>query len=139
HRGITQVNVLNTFRRNNELGPLDGRLVYLARLFSEELHMVVRADSGITSIDQLAGKKVNFGGAGTGTQWTTRDVFGRLNVKVEEVNLRQADAIAKLKAGEIAGTVLIGDKPAAAIAGLKADDGLRFLPVPFAKPLPHDY
>jgi len=137
--GITQINLLNTFRRNNELGPLDGKLVYIARLFSEEVHLVVRADSGITSIDQLAGKKVNFGGAGTGTQWTTSDVFGRLSIKSEEVNLGQADALAKLKAGEIAATALIAGKPAPAMTKLKADDGLRFLPIPFAKQLHDDY
>jgi uncharacterized protein len=137
--GITQINLLNTFRRNNELGPLDGRIVYIARLFSEELHLVVRADSGITSIEQLAGKKVNFGGAGTGTQWSTRDIFSRLNVKAEEVNLGQADAIEKLKTGEIAGSAFIAAKPATAMARLKADEGLRFLPVSFSKPLHEDY
>jgi uncharacterized protein len=137
--GITQTNLLNTFRRNNELGPLDGRIVYITRLFSEEFHLVVRADSGVTSIEQLAGKKVNFGGAGTGTQWSTRDIFSRLNVKAEEVNLGQGDAIEKVKAGEIAGSAFIAAKPATAMARLKADEGLRFLPVSFAKPLHEDY
>jgi len=137
--GITQTNLLNAARRGNELGPLDGRIVYIARLFSEELHLVVRADSGITSIEQLAGKKVNFGGAGSGTQWSTRDIFSRLNVKAEEVNLRQADAIEKLKASEIAGSALIAAKPATAMARLKADEGLRFLPMSFAKQLHDDY
>src|SRR6266545_217052 len=137
--GITQTNLLNAARRGNELGPLDGRIVYIARLFSEELHLVVRADSGITSIEQLAGKTVNFGGAGSGTQWSTRDIFSRLNVKAEEVNLRQADAIEKLKASEIAGSALIAAKPATAMARLKADEGLRFLPMSFAKQLHDDY
>jgi len=137
--GITQTNLLNAARRGNELGPLDGRIVYIARLFSEELHLVVRADSGITSIEQLAGKKVNFGGAGSGTQWSTRDIFSRLNVKAEEVNLRRAEAIEKMKASEIAGSALIAAKPATAMARLKADEGLRFLPMSFAKQLHDDY
>jgi len=137
--GITQSNLLNAFRRSNELGQLDGRIVYIARLFSEELHLVVRADSGITSLEQLAGKKVNFGGAGTGTQWSTRDIFSRLNIKTEEVNLAQADAIEKLKAGQIAASAFVAAKPATAMTRLNRDDGLRFLPVSFSKPLHADY
>jgi TRAP-type uncharacterized transport system substrate-binding protein len=137
--GITQTNLLNTFRRNNELGSLDGKIVYIAKLFSEEMHVVVRADSGIAAIEQLAQKKVNFGGEGSGTQLSARDIFGRLNIKAEEVNLGQAEAFEKLKAGEIAASVLIAGKPTTTMASLKADDGFRFLPVPFARQLHDDY
>ena len=51
----------------------------------------------------------------------------------------QADAFEKLKSGEIAATVLIAGKPAGAMAKLKAAEGFRFLPIPFAKPLQDDY
>ena len=137
--GITQTNLLNAFRRSNELGPLDGKIVYIAKLFSEEMHVVVRADSAVTSIEQLADKKVNFGSAGSGTQLSARDVFGRLNIKVQEVNLPQAEAVAKLKSGEVAASILIAGKPSATIAAMKAEDGLRLLPVPFTKQLHDDY
>ena len=58
--GITQSVLLNGYRKSNEIGTIDDKIVYLAKLFNEEMHLIVRADSGITSIDQLAGKKVNF-------------------------------------------------------------------------------
>lgn len=137
--GITQINLLNAFRRSNELGNLDGKIVYIAKLFGEEMHVVVRADADIKSIEQLAGKKVSFGGVGSGTQLSARDVFGRLNIKIEEVNLTQAEAIEKLKTGEIAASVLVAGKPAAPLAKLTAAQGLRFLKVPFAKPLQDDF
>jgi TRAP transporter TAXI family solute receptor len=137
--GITQTNLLNAARRSNELGNLDGRIVYIAKLFSEEMHLLVRSDSGITSIEQLAGRTVNFGVVGGGTQFSARDVFGRLKIKIDEVNQDQDVAVAKLKSGQIAATVLIAGKPAPAIARLKADEGFRILPVPFAKPLQDDY
>jgi TRAP transporter TAXI family solute receptor len=137
--GITQTNLLNNFRRSNELGSLDGKIVYIAKLFSEEMHLAVRADSGLTSIEQLAGKKVNFGYVDSGTQLTARDIFSRLNVKVEEVNLGQAEGFDKLKSSEIAANVVIAGKPVAAMASLTADAGLRFLPVPFAKELQEDF
>jgi len=45
----------------------------------------VRASSGIRSLDQLAGKTVNLGRASSGTPLSARDVFSRLNIKIEEV------------------------------------------------------
>ena len=137
--GITQSILLNSLRRTNEIGSIDDKIVYIAKLFNEEMHLVVRADSGIESIEQLAGKKVNFSDIGSGTQLSTRDVFDRLKIKVEEVNMGQADAVERLKSGEIAATVLIAGKPAAAMTKIKASDGFRFLPLPYAKSLQDEY
>jgi uncharacterized protein len=137
--GITQSILLNTFRRSNEIGSIDDKIVYIAKLFNEEMHLVVRADSGIGSIEQLSGLRVNFSDIGSGTQLSTRDIFGRLKVRAQEVNMGQADALAKLKSGEIAATVLIAGKPAAAMAKLRADDGFRFIGIPYAKELHEDY
>jgi TRAP transporter TAXI family solute receptor len=137
--GITQSILLNTFRRTNEIGNIDDKIVYITKLFNEEMHVVVRADSDIGSIEQLAGKKVNFSDVGSGTQLSTRDIFSRLKIPAEEVNMGQADAFEKLKSGDIAATVLIAGKPAGAMGKLRAERGFRFLPVPFAKPLQDDY
>jgi TRAP transporter TAXI family solute receptor len=137
--GITQSNLLNVFRHSNEIGPIDDKIAYIARLFNEEMHVVVRAESGITSVGQLAGKKVNFSDIGSGTQLSTRDIFDRLGVKAVEVNLPQNDAYEALKRGDIAATVLIAGKPTGSNAKLKASDGWRLLPVPFGKPLQNDY
>jgi TRAP transporter TAXI family solute receptor len=137
--GITQSVLLNTFRRNNEIGNIDDRLVYITKLFNEEMHLVVRADSGITAIEQLAGKKVNFSDIGSGTQLSTRDIFRRLNIEAEELNMGQADAFEKLKSGEIAASVLIAGKPAGSMAKLKADSGFRFVQIPFSKELQDEY
>jgi len=137
--GITQSNLLNAYRRSNEIGLIDDKIVYIAKLFNEEMHLVVRADSGITSIDQLAGKTVNFSDIGSGTQLSSRDIFDKLGIKVHEVDMGQADAIEKLKSGEIAATILIAGRPAASMAKLAATDGFRILPVPFRKELQADY
>ena len=137
--GITQSNLLNAFRRSNEIGNIDDKIVYIAKLYNEEMHFVVRADSGITSIEQLEGKRVNFSDIGSGTQLSTRDIFERLGIKPIEVNMGQADAAEALKRGEIAATILIAGKPTASTSKLKASDGFKILPVAYSKPLQNDY
>jgi uncharacterized protein len=135
--GFAQTNILGYFRRTGEIGNLDDKIAYIAKVCNEEVHIVVRSD--ITSLEQLAGKKVNFNTDGSGTQLTARDVFGHLGIAVVEVNMRQNDGLEKLKSGEIAATVLTSGKPSAALAGLKASDGYRILPISFVKSLQDDY
>ena len=135
--GFTISNVRGYYRRTGELGDLEDKLVYIMKISNDEVHLVTR--SYITTLQQLRGRKVNFNSKGSGTQMTARDIFTGLNIDVEEVNLGPADAFAKLANGEIAATVLTSGKPAAAIAPLKASEGYRLLPVPYAKPLRDDY
>ena len=137
--GITQSIILDEFRRSNEIGSIDDKIDYIAKLFNEEMHVVVRADSGIDSIDQLDGKMVNFSDIGSGSQLSTRDIFRRLGIHAQEVNMGQGDALEKLKAGKLAATILIAGKPTGAMSKLRIGDGLRFLPVSFAKSLQADY
>src|SRR5262249_41040354 len=102
-------------------------------------HLVVRADSGINSIEQLDGQRVNFSDIGSGTQFSTRDIFQRLGIKPIEVNMGQGDAAEALKRGEIAATVLIAGKPTGSTSKLKSADGFRVLPVPYPTQLQQDY
>jgi TRAP-type uncharacterized transport system substrate-binding protein len=90
--GITQSNLLSLFSRTSEIGPIDDKIAFIARLFNEEMHVVVRTETGITSINQLAGKKVNFSDIGSGTQILTREIFKRLAIEATEVNIGQNDA-----------------------------------------------
>src|SRR5262245_28029701 len=135
--GFAQTNILGYYRRTNEIPNISERIVYIAKICNEEVHVVVKSD--ITSLEQLQGRKVNFNTAGSGTQLSARDIFERVGVKVEELNMRQSDGLEKLKSGEIAATVLTSGKPSEALASLKASDGYRILPVPFIKPLQADY
>lgn len=138
--GLTQTSILNNFRRSNaELGnhDYDDRIVYIARLFNEEAHVVARA--GITSLEQLQGRKVSIDVTGSGTNTSMRDLFKRLGIKVEEVVVSQSDAIEKLKNGEIDAAVLIAGKPTRSMASLRPEDRLHFLPIPYSATLGIDY
>jgi TRAP transporter TAXI family solute receptor len=134
--GIAQSNLLARIRASSEIGPIDDKIVYVAKLFNEEMHLVVRADSGITAIDQLAGRAVNLGDPGSGTQLIGHDVLDRLGIAVREVNMATQDAVDRLKAGDIDAVVLIGGRPVPALASLA---GCRILPVPFMRQLRDDF
>ena len=132
--GIVQSDVMTFFRQSGELGAgVERRLVYIAKLYNEEMHLV--AGPGINSIQDLAGKKVNFAELNSGTQFSSRLIFNALKINVQEVNMGQTDAIVKIRSGEIAATIFIAGRPANSVAQLPKDAGLKLLPVPFTTEL----
>lgn len=136
--GVTQANLLKHFDKTGELGAnLKGRITYVAKLFNEEMHVLVRSE--VNDIKELNGKYVNFGAPGSGAEITGRLIFTALGVDPQEVNLSDTDAIERLKSGEIDATILITGKPAPALANLKETTGLKLLPVPYAKTLEDEY
>ncbi len=136
--GVTQANLLKHFDKTGELGPnLKGQIAYIAKLFNEELHILVRSD--LNDIHQLAGKSVNFGVEGSGAEITGRLIFEALGVETKPVHLSDADAIEKLKSGEIDATIAVTGKPAPVLISLKDTKGLKLLPVPYTKSLEDEY
>jgi len=135
--GFSATNYLAYVRRSGEITDLTDKIVYIARISNDQVHVVTRSD--ITTLEQLRSQKVNFNSKGSGTEMTGHDIFGALNINVEEVNLGPADAFEKLKNGEIAATILTSGAPASAIKPLKASDGYRLISVPFVGPLMDDY
>ena len=136
--GVTQANLLKHFDKTGELGSnLRGQIAYIAKLFNEELHILVRED--INDIKELSGKPVNFGPEGSGAEITGRLIFEALGVETQKVHINDADAIEKLKRGEIAATIAVTGKPAPALASLKDASGLKLLPVPYAEGLEDEY
>lgn len=135
--GITHSSILNHYAKTGELGDIKSRIAYVAKLFNEELHVL--AGPGINSLDDLRGKTVNFGEAGSGTQLVSHLVFEALKLDVHEANLGQADAVKAIRDGRIAATILMTGKPSTFLADLKHTDGLKLIPIAFTDPLVADY
>jgi uncharacterized protein len=135
--GITHSNLLNHFAKTGELGDIKNRITYIAKLFNEEMHVI--AGKNINSLSDLNGQSVNFGETGSGTQLTSELVFQALGIKVNEVNMGQADAIAAIADGRIAATILITGRPSSFVRTLSRSDGLKLIPIPFSDPLVNDY
>lgn len=131
--GVTHSTVLSHYVRTGELGPIKERLVYVAKLFNEDLHLLTSADVG--SIQDLNGKTVNVGPKASGTEIAAGILFDALGLAVETAHLQTADAVAKLEDGTIDATLLIGPTPIAGLSRLGPDSGLKLLAVPYPENL----
>jgi TRAP transporter TAXI family solute receptor len=136
--GVTQANVIKYFERTGELGPnFANQIVYIAKLFTEEVHIIVPTE--VTDIHQLSGKAVNLGDPGSGTAITGHLLLDALGVDVEELHLGDAEAMEKLKAGEIAGAIVMAARPGRVVTSLTEADGLKLLAIPYTKDLEDSY
>lgn len=135
--GIVQSDVLAFLRRERTIANLDRTLQYIAKLYNEELH-VLGNDQG-RSLQDLAGKKVNFDVRGSGTSITASLLFDKLGIKVEPTHFDQALALEKLKSGEIAALAYVAGRPTRLFRDVRGEDGLRFIPVPAVEALTDTY
>lgn len=131
--GVTHSTVLNHYAQTGELGPIKDRLVYVAKLFNEDLHLLAGAD--IATVQDLKGKTVNVGPAGSGTEIAAQILFEALGLQIQPAHLDTAVAVEKLKSGEIDATLLVGATPIAGLSQIGPDAGLKLLPLPYAQGL----
>jgi TRAP-type uncharacterized transport system substrate-binding protein len=128
---VTQSDVFEYFRTERKTPNLEGRIHYILRLPISEMHLLAKTD--IKSIEDLRGKKVNFGPAGSASSLTGSIVFQRLGIKVEPTNYDNPVATQKLKSGEIAALIRVIGKPIDVFAKVPESAGLHLVPIPFSK------
>ena len=103
------------------------RITYLLNLFPSELHIFVRPE--ITSLQDLAGKKVNFNTQGTAAAYSGPLIFSRLGINVEKTFIPHQVALEQMRKGEIAAVLFITSKPVDAFVRGRWDAGYKFLAV----------
>src|SRR5436190_11037126 len=128
---VTQSDVFEYFRTERKTPNLQNRVHFLLRLPIAELHILAKTD--IRSVEDLRGKRVNFGPAGSGSSLTGTIVFQRLGVQVEQVLIDQQSALQKLQSGEVAALVRVVGKPVDFFTRIPPTAGLHLVPVPFTK------
>jgi TRAP transporter TAXI family solute receptor len=136
---LTTQEAMNHLKATRELGPnLEQQVTYIATLFPNPLQILAR--SGAKSITDLNGKKVNFNNKGSATAQFVPQIFKTLGVNVQqELFMTQGDALEKLRSGEIDATICSCPVPVPAFVNVKTEWGLRFVTVPFDKPLQATY
>ena len=124
---ILQTDVLDEIKRDPPFPGVEQYLQYITRLYDQELHLLAGPD--IHSIEDLRGKKVNFGQRDSGTYTTAMAVFDGLGVKPDVTNFPHPLALDRLRRGEIAALAHVATKPARLFQDIRPDENLHFLPV----------
>jgi TRAP-type uncharacterized transport system substrate-binding protein len=138
---IVQSDVLSALKQDEAHQDVGQKLVYIAKLFNEEVHVLARRD--VDALAQLSGRKVAVGAAGSGSSVTAAAVFSALGIQIQPVWDPPSVAIAKLSAGEVDAVLYVAGKPAffAREPGYAALDGqpLHLLAIPTNEKLLADY
>lgn len=139
-RGIdiafTQSDVLAFYKRINAFPNIENVVQYITKVHDEEFHLLSRSET--TSVEQLEGKKVNFGREGTGTFLSSSVVFDELGINVEATTYPHKKALELLKAGEIDAMAKVDGKPVGVVAAASLDDGIHLVSIPI-EPLSDNY
>ncbi|MBB3101107.1 hypothetical protein FHR83_008835 [Actinoplanes campanulatus] len=119
--GFTQADVLVTG------GAPAPTVVALARVYDDLLHLVVRADSPIATLEGLKGMRVSVGARGSGTTVTVDRLLSVANMSnaMYRRQLSLDDSIRALRDGEIDAFFFSGGLPVTGIKQLGADVGIR--------------
>ena len=103
----------------------------IASLFPEAAHLVVRADSPIRSLADLAGKTVSLGEVGSGSAADAAVILaaaGFGEADLTRKNLRPGPAAEELKTGKLDAFFLVGGYPVPAIRDLATATPIRLIP-----------
>jgi TRAP-type uncharacterized transport system substrate-binding protein len=123
---VDQDNLLLLKQRDPKLyANIEQRVNYITKLYTAEFHVLATND--IKSYDDLNGKKVNFNLKDSQTEVTADRIFTMLNIPVERSYYDNDEAIQKLLKHEISAMIVLTGGPQAALAKLRAEDGVHFL------------
>src|SRR5215470_9070369 len=131
---VTQSDVFEFFRTQRKISHLEDRINYLIRFPVSEVAIIARND--IRTIEDLRGKRVDFGDAGSSGSLTSPIIFQRLGIAVKETPLPApytVGAYMRVAAGEVDAAIRVVGKPVPHISGIPANAGLHFVPIPFTK------
>ena len=131
---IVYGDVLDHFKKEPEFANAWRRINYLLNLFPSEAHLFVRPEIG--SLQDLAGKVVNFNTAGTAAAYSGPIVFKQLGINVKATFIPHSVAMAKMReSGEVAATFWISSKPLAPFLKGNFPNGFKFLPIEYTDKL----
>lgn len=130
---IVQQDVLSHLRRTKRIADIEKRIQYIAKLHSEEFHVLARMK--YLCLSQLSGRKVNFGPEGSGAAMMAQTVFEAHQVKVQPQYFDHETALEKLREGKIDAMVFVSGKPSTAFRNIRYLDNVHFLDVEFLENL----
>jgi len=122
------------FEKVDKAPNVANRVNYIANLFPSELQIFVRPE--ISSINDLAGKWVNFNSQGTAAAYSGPIIFKRLGIDVVEKFDPHPAVMRDIRTSDkYAATVWVTTKPVGGIAQADWPPGFKLISVPYTKEL----
>ncbi len=119
------------FHSSAEFKLFSANMGSVAALYKEPVHILVNRDSGITTVADLAGKKVNVGERDSGTFLTANkllNIYHQVSPAPEYVYEAPSTAVAKVVDGSIDATFYVAAAPISILANLPADANVTLIP-----------
>lgn len=118
-------------------GPFEGSipkksLRTVASLYSENVHLVARIDSGIDSMRDLIGRTVSIDEIGSGTLFDVRLVLSAFDIELADINpvyLKPKDSIKRFRDNELDAFILVAGYPVQQIVDLVNDGKAMVVPI----------
>jgi hypothetical protein len=101
-------------------------------LYPETIHVIVRADSDIQSIGDLAGKRVSTGDVGSGVEANALQVLGVHGISFSDINrvsLPFGGSADAMRDGQLDAFFVTSAAPNSAVLELATNNALRILPI----------
>ena len=123
--GFVQADALTYAKQHDMFPGLTQNIRYIAKLYDEEVHVLVRKD--ITRLEDLNGQRVNVDVMGSGSAMTAEILLDAYNIKPKVEHEKQVTGVQELKRGDIAGIIHVGGAPIPLFADIPTDSGIHFL------------
>lgn len=104
----------------------------LATLYPETIQIVTLAETGITDLSQVKGKRVAVGAPGSGTEANARQILAEYGITYDDINVQYlsfAEASSALKDGNVDVAFVTAGHPTAAIQDIATQNNVVLLPV----------
>lgn len=109
-----------------------GNLRAIAALYPEAIHIIARADAGIESINDLAGKRVSINQPGSGTRIDAQLVLQAAGLPDNRLILSEYsidEAARQLREGNLDAFFMVGGWPVTGVTVLAGQTDIRLLPI----------
>ncbi len=111
--------------------PVDNVLA-LGSLYPETIQIVTTADSGIESVEDLAGKSVSVGAPGSGTYVNAEQILEIHGMSMDDINqqpLSFDESTSGIQDGNIDAAFITAGTPTGAVEGLSATNEVSIVPI----------
>ncbi|MGI9423130.1 MAG: superoxide dismutase family protein [Hyphomicrobiaceae bacterium] len=123
--GMMHSDVLTHLELEGKYPEARRRLKLLAKLYDEPFHVIARKE--YTTVGELTGKPVAIGPPNSGADMSVRTLIRLLRIKPRMINLTWSEAVAQLRAGQLAAMIYPTRRPSTFVRSLNRDNNLHIL------------